>query len=430
MQRLAGIRVWTYIAARPDWVRDAPHWQARAREVEDLLSDALHERLTARFVDRRAALLIRRLDAGGGQALLSAVTRRGEVVVEGQEVGRVEGFAFVPDPAGDGEARKLVLRAARRALCAEMPRRVAAVEAAADAAFALTPDLRLAWDGHPIARLRRGASPLRPQIEVIDSEFLDGAQRERLRARLQRFLDADDRRRAGAAGPRHRGGGGRSRAARAAASAGRGAGGAGRRRRGGGGCGAAPQAQAARRGGRAVRAVHPVLAETASGGAARPAVGAVGGGAAAVAGAADGGWSRWNRRPAGRRVSPPPWAGCRPGRCCCGLTWRSGWRPNSPMPRGAAPRCRRPASPPASGCAARGCRRCCARLGYRMIPGEVPGPGQYGPPAPALLVPLRQRGKAVGSNRPGGVLRRADLAPARPVPSTAGPFAALAALLR
>ncbi len=74
MQRLAGIRVWSYIAARSDWVQDAPHWQGRAREVEDLLSDALHERLTTRFVDRRAAHLMRRLEAGEGQELLSAVT--------------------------------------------------------------------------------------------------------------------------------------------------------------------------------------------------------------------------------------------------------------------------------------------------------------------------------------------------------------------
>ena len=125
MQRLAGVRVWSYIAARSDWVRDAPHWQDRAREVEDLLSDALHERLTARFVDRRAAHLIRRLEATEGEELLSAVTRRGEVVVEGHPVGHVRGFAFFPDPLAEGEEKKLVLRAARRALRDEMPRRVA-----------------------------------------------------------------------------------------------------------------------------------------------------------------------------------------------------------------------------------------------------------------------------------------------------------------
>ncbi len=194
MQRLSGVRVWSYIAARTDWVKDATHWQERAREVEDQLSDALHERLTARFVDRRAAHLMRRLEAAEGRELLSAVTPRGEVVVEGHAVGQVAGFGFVPDPLAEGEEKKLVLRAARRALRAEMPRRVAAVEAAADAAFALTDDHRLLWDGVAIARLRPGASRLAPRVEVLDSEFLDGAQRERLRIRLQGFLDAAIRR--------------------------------------------------------------------------------------------------------------------------------------------------------------------------------------------------------------------------------------------
>ena len=189
MQRLAGVRVWSYIAARADWVRDSDHWQAQAREVEDKLSDALHERLTSRFVDRRAAHLMRRLEAGDEQELLSAVTRRGEVIVEGHPVGRIGGFKFFPDPSAEGDEKKLVLRAARRALREEMPRRVAAVETAPDTGFVLATDQSIAWDGVPIARLRRGTSALRPRVEVIGSEFLDGAQRERMRIRLQQFLD-------------------------------------------------------------------------------------------------------------------------------------------------------------------------------------------------------------------------------------------------
>ena len=231
MQRLAGIRIWSYIAARTDWVRDAAHWQGRAREVEDKLSDALHERLISRFVDRRATQLMRRLDAGEGQELLSAVTRRGEVVVEGHPVGHVAGFDFLPDPLAVGDEKKLVWRAARRALREEMPRRVGMAEGAPDSAFGWadtggrettgrettdhdtghtdtahtangyaangyaaaghdTTGQRITWDGIAIARLRPGASPLRPRVEMLDSEFLDGAQRERLRTRLQAYVEA------------------------------------------------------------------------------------------------------------------------------------------------------------------------------------------------------------------------------------------------
>jgi ATP-dependent RNA helicase SUPV3L1/SUV3 len=188
MQRLSGVRIWAYIAARSDWVRDAMAWQARTREVEDVLSDALHERLTTRFVDRRAAHLMRRLEESDGEELLSAVTARGEVVVEGHSVGHVGGFAFLPDPLAEGQEKRLVLRAARRALREWMPRQVAGLEAAEDTTLSLTADHKVIWDGVPIARLRPGASLLRPHVEVLDSEFLDGSQRERVRVRLARWL--------------------------------------------------------------------------------------------------------------------------------------------------------------------------------------------------------------------------------------------------
>ena len=190
MARLSNIRVWSYIAARADWLADAPGHQAEARKAEDRVSDALHERLIARFVDRRAAHLLRRLDEDDAN-LLSAVTRQGEVVVEGHTVGRVKGFHFEPDPAAtEAEEKRLVLRAARRALREEIPRRLAAFEMAKEEAFSLTPQHRVLWDGAEVARLRPGPEPLKPHLDPIATDFLDTAQRERVRARLSAWLEA------------------------------------------------------------------------------------------------------------------------------------------------------------------------------------------------------------------------------------------------
>jgi ATP-dependent RNA helicase SUPV3L1/SUV3 len=191
MQRLADVRVWAYITARADWMRDASPWQNRAREIEDKISDTLHEKLMARFVDKRAAHLTRRLEANETEDLLSVVSTRGVVLVEGHEVGHIEGFSFHPDPLSHGQEKKLVLRAARRALGQEMPRRILRAETASDVAFKLLPNQRIVWEGAEIARLKRGATILRPGVEVLQSEFLDGAARERLRIRLTAFLYAE-----------------------------------------------------------------------------------------------------------------------------------------------------------------------------------------------------------------------------------------------
>ncbi|SHJ95935.1 ATP-dependent RNA helicase SUPV3L1/SUV3 [Roseomonas rosea] len=196
MARLAGIRTWTYVAARSDWLKDATAMQEAARAAEDHVSDALHERLTARFVDRRAAHLIRKLDEGE-ENLLSAVARNGEVVVEGHPVGHVKGFVFeTAADAEDEEERRVMLRAARRALREEIPRRVAAFEAAPDEAFALTKFQRITWkaegddEAHEVAKIKPGTTPEKPVIEPIDSEFIDGSDRERIRAKLATWFDA------------------------------------------------------------------------------------------------------------------------------------------------------------------------------------------------------------------------------------------------
>jgi ATP-dependent RNA helicase SUPV3L1/SUV3 len=172
-------------------MRDATPWQNRAREIEDKISDTLHEKLMARFVDKRAAHLTRRLEANETEELLSVVSTKGVVFVEGHEVGHIEGFTFHPDPASQGQEKKLVLRAARRALGQEMPRRILRAETASDLAFSIAANQRIIWEGAEIARLKRGASVLRPAVEMLNSEFVDGAARERLRIRLTAFLNAE-----------------------------------------------------------------------------------------------------------------------------------------------------------------------------------------------------------------------------------------------
>ena len=186
--RIAHVRTWAYVSHRDDWLDDSGHWRERSRAIEDRLSDALHERLTQRFVDRRAATLVRRMrDAA---PLYAAVTRTGEVVIEGEYVGRLEGFRFRLDQeAGRDEARALS-SAALRALRGDVTARVARFEAEGDDAFALDRRGRIAWRGAPVARLRPGAHRLKPAVEPLPSDLLEPVHRDRVRRRLARWLEA------------------------------------------------------------------------------------------------------------------------------------------------------------------------------------------------------------------------------------------------
>ncbi len=187
VNRIAHIRTWTYVSHRNTWLRDSVEWQEKTRALEDKLSDALHERLAQRFVDRKAAAAVQRLRSGG--PLLAGVTKDGKVVVEGEPVGHVAGFRFTSTRPANG-ARDALLSAAQRVLQDHMRNHVAACIAAADSAFTFDRDGRICWATAPIAELRHGHTIRRPVIHILPSEFIGPAEIRQLRDRLSAWLGA------------------------------------------------------------------------------------------------------------------------------------------------------------------------------------------------------------------------------------------------
>jgi ATP-dependent RNA helicase SUPV3L1/SUV3 len=185
--RLAHVRTWTYAASRGDWLENAEEWRGRTRAVEDKLSDALHEALTQRFIDRRTSALLKGLKRE--DALLAGVSPEGEVTVEGHYVGRIEGLEFKPDPrAAAGVEGRAVRNAALRALRPEVSRRLARIASARDADIELARDGRIRFEGAAVARLAQGAPLLRPRLRIIGAEHASEAERTAARERLEFWL--------------------------------------------------------------------------------------------------------------------------------------------------------------------------------------------------------------------------------------------------
>ena len=193
--RLAGVRSWAYIAHRADWLAEPAKWAERTREVEARLSDALHERLTQRFVDRRTAVLVRDIGARGADALPVTVAADGEVSVGPEPIGHLAGFDFRVDPTAKLADKRLLLAAAERRLGEELDRRAKSLLAAPDHAFELSVEksvgLAVSWDGHILARLAPGRSLLEPALRTSRPlDRLSAQARADLRARLEKWLDA------------------------------------------------------------------------------------------------------------------------------------------------------------------------------------------------------------------------------------------------
>jgi len=185
--RIAQIRTWTFVSNRPGWLADPLHWQEKTRDIEDRLSDALHERLTKRFVDRRTSVLMRRLRENS--MLEAEINPTGEVLVEGHHVGELQGFRFTADQKAEGEDAKAVRTAAQKALATEFESRAERFSASANGDFALTADGLVRWIGAPVATLTAGDDALRPRAILLADEQLTGPARDKVAARIERFVN-------------------------------------------------------------------------------------------------------------------------------------------------------------------------------------------------------------------------------------------------
>jgi ATP-dependent RNA helicase SUPV3L1/SUV3 len=172
--RLAGVRTWAYIAHRSDWLAEPEAMAERARQVEEKLSDALHERLTQRFVDRRTSVLLRDIGRKGAGEFPVIVDDQGEVTVGSFAIGRMEGFSFEVDPTARHADRKMLLATAERRLGGEYEKRAAALVADTDEHFTLRTEaekpVAILWRGHEVARLGPGKNLLSPRV-LIDRKL-------------------------------------------------------------------------------------------------------------------------------------------------------------------------------------------------------------------------------------------------------------------
>jgi ATP-dependent RNA helicase SUPV3L1/SUV3 len=185
--RIAQIRTWTFVSNRPGWLADPTHWQEKTREIEDRLSDALHERLTKRFVDRRTSVLMRRLREN--TMLDAEISPTGTVLVEGHHVGELQGFRFTADASAGGEDAKAVKAAAQKALAAEFEARAERFAASGNSDIALASDGTLRWIGAPIGTLVAGEDVLKPRVILLADEQLTGPARDKVAARAERFVN-------------------------------------------------------------------------------------------------------------------------------------------------------------------------------------------------------------------------------------------------
>ena len=186
-KRLAFIRTWTYICQRKGWVQNESYWREETRAVEDRLSDALHNALTQRFIDRRTSLLMRRLKQK--ESLVAEVDTKGEVTIEGEFVGKLNGFRFQMDKDATAEEGKTLRAASIQALQPEFNLRADRMYNAPDTEFEFTEQGGLMWGEYGVGKLIKGDDILSPRIEVFVDDEAGNEVLIKVQKRLRHFIE-------------------------------------------------------------------------------------------------------------------------------------------------------------------------------------------------------------------------------------------------
>ena len=184
--RISNVRTWSYVSNKKDWVDNPDFWIERTKNIEDKLSDKLHEELTKSFVDKRISILSRSLKQD--IILGTEIKNENEVIIDGQYIGKLKGMKLDLD-LKSGSLKtdiKSLKKAARQAIEPELMRRTNRI--IKSEILELNEDHKIYWEDNPIAYIKPGKDYLSPQLEIMVDEAIDNDSKKKLKKYLEQKL--------------------------------------------------------------------------------------------------------------------------------------------------------------------------------------------------------------------------------------------------
>jgi len=181
--RISNVRTWAYVANKKGWVDNSDFWIERTKNIEDKLSDKLHEELTKSFVDKRISILSRSLKQD--ITLSTEIKNQDEVIINGQFIGKLIGMKLHLD-LKSGSLKtdiKSLKKAAKQAIEPELMRRTN--EVINSELIRLDENHKIYWKDNPIAYIKTGKNYLNPKLELIVDEAIDSESRNKLKNNLE-----------------------------------------------------------------------------------------------------------------------------------------------------------------------------------------------------------------------------------------------------
>ncbi len=185
--RISNVRTWSYVANKKDWTNNSDFWIERAKNIEDKLSDKLHEELTRSFIDKRISILSRSLNQD--IILKTEIKNEDEVIIDNQYIGKLKGLKLELD-LSSGSLKtdiKSLKKAARQAIAPELMRRANKIIKSNE--INLEDDHKIYWMGNPVAQITVGKDYLNPNLKLLADDAMDLESQEKMKQNLEQKLN-------------------------------------------------------------------------------------------------------------------------------------------------------------------------------------------------------------------------------------------------
>ncbi len=184
--RLSNVRTWSYVANKKNWVENSDYWIQLTKNIEDKLSDKLHEELTKSFIDKKISILSRSLKQD--LVLNTKINDENKIHIDGQLIGELKGLKFLIEVTSktlDTDI-KSIRKAARKGVEVELVKRVDEILTKEE--LGINSENKIVWKNNPIARLKKGDDYLSPEIDIIADDSLNFESKRKLIKYLSKWL--------------------------------------------------------------------------------------------------------------------------------------------------------------------------------------------------------------------------------------------------
>ena len=186
--RISNVRTWSYVANKKNWVENGDYWIQLTKNIEDTLSDRLHEELTKSFIDKKISILARGLKQD--IILKTEVSEDHKILIDKQYLGKLKGLQFIIDFTSKNldVDLKSIKKAARKGVEEELIKRVKNI--IKEKNLSINFDNKIIWQDNPIAKIKKGENYLIPELEIVADDSLPLEEKRELDQFLKSWIES------------------------------------------------------------------------------------------------------------------------------------------------------------------------------------------------------------------------------------------------